>query len=438
MSIEWLSLILVACFALFLITGLPLAFVTGSSAVILTLIMWDPDSLLLVVIRVWNLMMSYAFVAVPMFIFMAIMLERSGVIDELFNAVHLWTGPIRGGLAVATVFACTIMAAMTGIIGAAVVTMGLIALPAMRKRGYNKSLALGTICAGGSLGTLIPPSVPFIVYGLAAEASVGQLFMAGVFPGFLLASLFIAYIGLRTLVNPALCPALPKEERTVPLLVKFSRSKGLILPGILVVAVLGSIYAGIATPSEAAGVGAAGAILCAVIHRKFSWENFKYSSYQTANITAMMAWLFFGASALVGVYTLAGGSEFIEDLLMVVPGGRWGVIIVMQLIFILLGMVLDWLGILLITTPIFVPIVVELGFDKVWFGVLFVMNMQVSYLSPPFGPAMFYLKGVAPPDVTMDDIIRSVWPFMGLQIVGLATVMAFPQIAMWLPGKMIG
>ncbi len=437
MSIELISLLLVVGFVVLLALGLPIAFITGGLAVALTLYLWGPTHLLLIISRVFGLMGNYVLVAVPMFILMASMLERSGVADDLFTALYQWLGPIRGALASATVLACTVMAAITGIIGAAVVTMGLIALPAMLKRGYDKNIAMGCIMAGGSLGTLIPPSVVFIVYGLEAEVSIGKLFIGGMFPGLLLSGLFISYISIRSYLQPGLCPALPKEERVSSLKEKLLMSKFLILPGILIIMVLGSIYLGVTSITEASGVGALGAILCAAVHRRLTWQNIKESVFTTIRTTAMVMWIFFGASTFVGAYTLAGGGEFIKDLMYGLGVGRWGIIIIMQLILIVLGMFVDWLGILLLTMPIFVPMIIELGFDPIWFGVLFVMNMQMSYLSPPFGGALFYMKGVAPQGITMGNIIRSVWPFLGLQLIGLVLVMAFPQIAMWLPLQML-
>lgn len=437
MSIELITLLMLISFGVLLVLGLPLAFITGGTAVAFSLIIWGPDVLLLVVTRVFGLMGNYIFVSVPMFIFMGTMLKESGVVDDLFNAAHVWLGSLRGGLASATVLVSSIMAAMTGIIGATIVTMGLVALPSMLKRHYNKNIVLGSIMAGGSLGTLIPPSVVFIIYGMAAGQSVGKLFMGGVFPGLLLAGMYISYVTIRCFINPELGPALPKEERMIPLKQKLGYGRALILPSFLIIAVLGSIFAGVATPTEAAGIGATGAILITATRRRLTWQAIKETVFETMRTTAMLTWLFFGASALIGVYTLAGGAEFVESTLYGLRLGPWGIIIVMQIILIIMGMFLDWLGILLLTIPIFVPIIIKLGFDPVWFGVLFVMNMQLSYLTPPFGPAIFYLKGVTPPDITTGDLIGSVWPFLGLQLLGLVLVMIFPQIALWLPSMMI-
>jgi tripartite ATP-independent transporter DctM subunit len=328
------------------------------------------------------------------------------------------------------------MAAMVGVLGAEIVTIGIVALPAMLARGYSKDIALGSICAGGGLATLIPPSVVFIMYGLTAGVSIGQLYMAGIIPGLMLAAMYIAYIMTRATLNPALAPRTPTEEASWPLARKLGLAKHLVLPGIVVLMVLGSLYFGWATPTEAGGVGVLGAALSMIAKGRLSWDNVRRAVEETTKTTAMLYWLFFGSSALIGVYTLAGGTQMVQSMLTAFPLGPVGLLIVVQLVWIVLGCFIDWIGILLLTAPIFVPVMVKLGFDPVWLGVLFCMNMQISYISPPFGPAAFYLKGVAPPDVTIGDIFRSIWPYLGLQVVALGIVMAFPQIALWLPQTM--
>ena len=438
MSIEWITVLMIVSFITVLGAGLPLAFATGAVAVIFAVALFGPQSLSLVVSRIFTLMGNYVLVAVPLFIFMACVLERAGVAEELFRAVHVWSGRVRGGLAVAVIISCAIMAAMVGVIGAEVVTMGVVALPAMLSRKYDKDIALGSICAGGGLATLIPPSVVLIMYGLTAGVSVGRLYMAGVVPGLILAGLFITYIATRCFLQPELAPAASAEERSIPLTAKLALLKGLILPGLVAFSVLGSLYLGLATPSEAAGVGALGALISAAVHGRLTWPNIVGAVRDTTKVTCMLYWLFFGASALIGVYTLAGGTSFMKQTITALPVGPWGIVLLMQIVWIILGSLIDWIGILLLTAPIFVPIVESLGFDTVWFGVLFCMNMQISYLSPPFGPAVFYLKGVTPPDITIGDIFHSIWPFMALQIVGLGLVMTFPQLALWLPNTMIG
>ncbi len=437
MSIEWITLLMLVCFMTLLAAGLPLAFATGAVAVIFALGLFGVSSLNLIVSRVFTLMGNYVLVSVPLFILMACVLERAGVAEDLFRAVHVWSGRLRGGLAVAVIISCAIMAAMVGVIGAEVVTMGVVALPAMLSRRYDKDLALGSICAGGGLATLIPPSVVFIMYGLTAGVSVGQLYMAGVVPGLILAGFYIAYIVIRCYVQPGLAPAASEEERNLPLVQRLALLKGLILPALVAFGVLGSLYAGLATPTEAAGVGCLGAFIAAGVHGRLTWENVTRAVVDTTKVTCMLYWLFFGASTLIGVYTLAGGTNFMKQTITALPIGPWGILSLMMIIWIILGCLIDWIGILLLTAPIFVPIIETLGFNTVWFGVLFCLNMQISYLSPPFGPAVFYLKGVTPPEITMGDIFHSIWPFMALQVVALAIVMAFPQLALWLPSLMI-
>ena len=436
MSIELLSFLFVAVFVLVLLTGLPLAFATGAVAVFFAVVLFGWPGLTLVVGRIYTLMGNYVLVSVPLFIFMACVLERAGIAEAIFRAAHVWSGRMPGGLAVAVIISCALMAAMVGVIGAEIVTMGVVALPAMLARGYNKELALGCICAGGGLATLIPPSVVFIMYGLTAGVSIGQLYMAGVIPGLMLAGLYIIYIVVRCRFRPDFAPPASEAELAIPLREKLALLKELILPGLVAFSVLGSLYLGWATPTEAAGVGVLGALIAMWWNGKFGWDKLRKAAEDTAKVTVMLYWLFFGSSALIGVYTLAGGTKLIQDFMTGLPVGPIGVVILIQIIWIVLGCFIDWIGILLLTAPIFIPVVLALGFDPVWMGVLFCMNMQISYISPPFGPAAFYLKGVTPPGITLGDIFQSIWPYMGLQVIALGLVIAFPQIALWLPATM--
>jgi len=419
-----------------LMTGLPLVFVLGGVAVVFTYFLWGPSALYMIATRTFGGMSAFILVATPMFIFMANMLERSGVADDLYNAMHQWVGGLRGGLAMGTVLICVLFAAMAGISGAATVSMGLIALPAMLKRGYDKSIAVGCIMGGGALGILIPPSVTMIFLALIAEQSVGQLFMGGVFPGLLLATLFIIYIAIRCLFQPHLGPPLPREERA-PLREKLIGIRALIIPGILVFMVLGTIFLGIATPTEAAAIGALGSIISAAVYQRLKWPMFKEACYKTFSLTVMVTWIYYGALCFTSLYVAIGAIDLVESILLAVPGGRWGVIITIQLILLLLGCFLDPTAIIMVTVPIFGPIVASLGFDLVWFGVLFVINMEMAYLTPPFGFNLFFMRGVAPKEVIMGDIYRSVAPFVLLQLVGLILVMIFPKIILWLPSLMI-
>jgi tripartite ATP-independent transporter DctM subunit len=329
------------------------------------------------------------------------------------------------------------MAAMVGIVGAEIVTLGMIALPNMLKRNYDHRIALGSICAGGGMATLIPPSVVFIVYAMVAEASVGELFIGGILPGLLLAALFLGYIIIACWIKPEWAPAAPDEEVNVPLIKKLAMLRGLIMPGILGAAVLGSIYTGVATPSEAAGIGCVGALLSAAYNKRLTWSGLKMAVYETAKVTAMLAWLMFGAQCIIGIFSLAGGDEFVKNWVMALPGGKWGVIIGMQIIMVFLGMFLDWVGIVFLCMPLFIPIVETMGFSKVWFGVVFCMNMHISYLSPPFGPSIFYMKGVVGDDISVTRIYKANLPYLWLTFVALAITMAFPQLSLWLPSLML-
>lgn len=437
MAIDTLTLLMLGALIAALVIGMPIAFATGAVAVVFCVALFDFNTLNLVASRVFTLMGNQILVSVPLFILMAMILERAGIAEDIFKAAYIWSGRIRGGLAVAVIISCALMAAMVGVIGAEIVTMGVVALPAMLKRGYSKSLALGSICAGGGLATLIPPSVVFIMYGLTSGTSIGQLYMAGVGPGLLLAGLYILYVTGISYLKPEIAPSAPPEELAIPLVEKLLFVRKLILPGFVALSVLGSLYFGWATPTEAAGMGVVGSVIAAVVNRRFTLPNLRHAIVETTKVTCMLYWLFFGASALVGIYTIAGGTQYLKDLIGGLPIGAWGIFAVVNLIWIALGCIIDWIGILLLTAPIFVPVLTSLGFDPIFIGVIFCMNMQISYISPPFGPAAFYLKGAAPPGISVTDIFRSVWPYLILQVLAIVIVSAFPEIALWLPRTMI-
>lgn len=437
MAVDTLTLLLLLALVSALVVGVPIAFATGAVAVVFGVWLFDVNTLNLIVSRVFTLMGNQILVSVPLFILMAMVLEKAGIAEDIFKAAYVWSGRIRGGLAVAVIISCALMAAMVGVIGAEIVTMGVVALPAMLKRGYGKSLALGSICAGGGLATLIPPSVVLIMYALTTGTSIGQLYMAGILPGAMLAGLYIIYVVTISYLKPEIAPAAPPEEINIPLVEKIGYLKKLILPGAVAFGVLGSLYMGIATPTEAAGIGVAGAVVAAAVNRRLSWAGMSSAVVETTKVTCMLYWLFFGASALIGIYTIAGGTQYLKDLIAGLPIGKWGILLVVNLVWVVLGCIIDWIGILLLTAPIFVPVLVALGFDPIWIGVLFCMNMQISYISPPFGPAAFYLKGAAPPGITMGDIFRSVWPFIGIQVLAVLLLVAFPDIALWLPRTML-
>ena len=433
MSIEILTLIMLGSMIVLLVIGLPLAFVTGIIAFGFALFLYGPLALPLIASRIYGFVSVYALIAVPMFVFMASVLERSGIARDLFGAMHVLAGNLRGGLAIQTMAVAVLMAAMTGIIGGEIVLLGLVALPQMLRLNYDRNLAIGTVCAGGGLGTMIPPSIVLIFYGLTAQVSIGDLFLATVIPGLLLAGIYIAYILIRCYINPDLGPPAPVENRDLSYSEKMKMVRDILLPILVVVMVLGSIYGGIASVSEAAGMGVIGVILCTWIRKELKWQLIRESLHQTMMTCGVILWLVFGATALIGVYNLMGGIDFVKSLMTGLPFPPIVILLIMMAILLVLGFFIDWIGIMMLTMPVFVPIVVEMGYDPVWFGILFCMNMQISYLSPPFGPAAFYLKGVAPPEITLQDIYNSLWPFMALQILALAIVMMFPQLALWLP-----
>jgi tripartite ATP-independent transporter DctM subunit len=446
-GIEWLTLIMFGSLLVLLMAGLPLAFVTGGLACVFLFVLGDERALNIVPSRIFPLMTNYQLSAIPLFIFMASMLERAGIINDMFDVIYKVLGGVKGGLAAATIIASTVLAAMVGVIGAAVVTMGIIALPAMLKRNYDPKIAMGSIMAGGTLGILIPPSILAIIYAVVAEQSVGELFIGAVIPGLLLSGLYILYVIVSCMIDPSKGPPIPEEER-IPFKEKIRLLSNMSAPIALIVIVLGVIFTGVATPVEAAGIGTFGAIVVAAIHRNLDWQTLREASLTTLKASAMVIWIMFGATIFVGLYVLEGGQQFVQGALEATGLGPWGILIIMQIVLVVLGMFLDWVGILLLCVPIFVPIIKALGAASfgldspddlvLWFGVLYLVNMQMSFLSPPFGYALFYLRGVAPADIPMTDIFKSALPFLALQVLGLALCMLFPGLITWLPNLVYG
>jgi tripartite ATP-independent transporter DctM subunit len=433
LGIETITLLVVGVMILLMIAGVPLAWITMILAVGCTLGWLGPAGLPLVASRVYGFVNEYVFVAVPLFVLMACILERSGVAHDLYEAMRLFAGRVPGGVAVQTTLVAMVMAAMTGIIGGEIVLLGLIALPQMLRLGYDRGLAIGIICAGGSLGTMIPPSVVLIVYGLTAGVSISDLFLAAVVPGVMLGLIYIIYVITRCVLDPSLAPRASDADLALPWSEKLRLLRGLILPVIIIVWVLGSIYGGIASITESAGVGVVGAIASAAIRGRLTIELLRDAALRTMVTVGVLLWLTLGANAFIGIYNIMGGTGYLRNLIAGLPLPPLGIVLVMMGILLVLGCIIDWIGITLLTMPIFVPVIKDLGYDPVWFGVVFCMNMQVSYLSPPFGPAAFYLKSVAPPDVTLQQIFRGVLPFIALQLIGLGLVLSFPQIATFLP-----
>jgi tripartite ATP-independent transporter DctM subunit len=449
-DIAWLCVLLFGSLMVLLLLGLPMAFCTGSLAVIFLYVFDNGAILNMLPSRVFPFMTDYQLSAVPLFIFMAAVLEKAGIIEELFDVVYKWLGALKGGLASATVVACTLLAAMVGVVGATEVTMGMIALPAMLRRGYEPKLACGSLLAGGTLGILIPPSVMAIVYAVVAQQSLGELLIGSVFPGLLLSGIYIAYVTTRCYLNPSLGPALPVEERA-SFAEKLRLLRNTIAPVLVILLVLGVIFFGIATPVEAAGIGTFGALVVCALHRRLTWPALADAGVATLKATGMVMWIFFGATMFVGFFIVKGGQTFVAESIIGTGLPPYGILLLMMVVLFFLGMFLDWVGILLLTVPIFLPILKSLQFggladlagvpsEKVplWYGVIFMVNMQVAFLSPPFGYSLFYLKSVAPPQITMAMIFRAAMPFIGLQVLGLALCIVFPQIVLWLPGLLYG
>ncbi|MBK1699171.1 TRAP transporter large permease [Rhodovibrio salinarum] len=432
LGIEAGSLVMFAMLLGLLITGMPLAFVTILVALIFALGWFGPMAVPIVTTRIYSFITQYVFVSVPMFVLMASILDRSGIARDLFDAMRLAAGRLRGGVGVQTLLVAVVLAAMSGIIGGEIVLLGLLALPQMLRLGYDRRLAIGIVCSGGALGTMIPPSIVLIIYGLSANVSISELFTASFVPGLMLASLYTAYVLITGYRNPEMAPVPTDEgEEDVSLARKLALLKGLILPLLVVVFVLGSIYGGIASVTEASAIGVIGVVLSTIIRGEFNWKMMSDAAMQTLRTCGMIVWIGVGATALIGVYNLMGGIDFVERTLTGVSDEPLVVLIVMMLILAVLGMFLDWVGIALLTIPIFAPIVSSLGYDLIWFGVLFALNMQISFLSPPFGPAAFYLKSVAPSDISLGLIFRSLLPFIALQLLALVLVMSFPELALW-------
>jgi tripartite ATP-independent transporter DctM subunit len=441
-SPETLSLVMFGTLFITLFLGHPLAFSLGILALIFGLIGTggSVDILLsMFASKTYGVMEEYVLVAVPLFIFMAQLLDASGIAEKLFRTMHIVLGPIRGGLALAVIMVCTIFAASAGVVGATEVAIGLLAAPALMKRGYNIPLTAGSICAGGTLGIIIPPSIMLVVYGSLAQLSVGHLFTAAMVPGLLLAVLYLAYIAVRCALTPSMGPPLPPEERIYSLGQQLRMVLvSLVPPILLIVMVMGSIIFAVATPTEAAGIGCLGAAILAVVYRKFTWAAVKDAAIATIKTNSMVMTLFLGGNAFQSIFMYLGGSDAISNLLLGLEVHSYVVLFIMMGCVFFLGMFIDWLGILLIVVPIFTPIAMELGFHPLWFATLICVNLQMAFLTPPFGYSLFYLKGIAPEEMTIVHIYKGVVPFICLQWAGLIICILFPYLVLWLPRLMFG
>lgn len=434
MSPASVAIIIVVSFLGTMALGLPIAFCLIGLSTIFMWVFVGPGVLYAVYTNGFRVLTLDIYVAVPLFIFMACLLQYSGMAERLYDTMYKWFAGLRGGLAIGTVVICTLIAAMSGVGATGTITMGLLAYPEMERRGYHKSLALGCVPAGGALGPLIPPSIIMIIIGGFASLSIGKLFMGGVFPGLLMALFFVIHILIIGLRHPERCPAIPPGERA-SWREKFISLRGVILPILLVVLVLGSIYAGATTPSEAGGVGAFGAIVCAAIYRQLNWKMLRESGILALKVTCMLFWLLIGGSAFASLMTMSGVANFFKEILLGVS--PWGFIAITMVIGLILGMLMDASAIIMICIPVFMPIAIEMGYDPLWYALIFTVNMIAGYISPPFGMNLFYMKGIVPSSVSTGDIYKAAWPYFALMILVLIIGIVWPPLLTWLPSQMI-
>ena len=423
-------------------TGFPIAFVIGSVAFIVGILIFGPTTTYHILYsRFYGLSLNYPYLAVPLFTFMGVILQHSGITKDLYESLYESLGRLRGGLAIVTIVFGTILATCLGVIAASVTILTLVALGPMVTRGYDKSLAAGTIVASGTLGILIPPSIMLVVYGPQAGLSIGQMFMGAVFPGLILAGSYLAYVVIRCYLNPEMGPAIPADQLTPFSSAKVWRLlKSLVPPVLLVLAVLGTIFSGIAPPTEAAAVGCLASILMAIAYGKFSFALLKHASIETLRVSAFVVMIAALCYAFVGVFMSAGSGDVVARLILAIPGGRWASFAMIMLIVFLLGLFIEWIGIVFIIVPIFTPIITQLGFNPLWAGMMICINMQMAFQTPPMAMSIFVLKGAAAPELglTMADIIKGVAPFVTIIMVVLVLCSIFPGIITWLPDQMLG
>ncbi|MDD5287501.1 MAG: TRAP transporter large permease subunit [Dehalococcoidales bacterium] len=423
-----------------LATGFPLGLVLWGVGLLIGFLAWGPQVFEMSYARIWGTMTEYVFLAGPLFIFMGMMVEKSGIAENVFESLYITLGKFRGGLAIATILLGTILAACVGVIAASVTMLGLIALPPMLKRGYSKEVATSACCASGVLGILIPPSIMLVLYGPIANVSVGRLFMAAFMPGFLLSFLYCIYIAIRAYLRPNECPVISNEEAAVPLRKKlYLLTTSIIPPLFLIVAVLGTIFLGIAAPTEAAAVGALAATLLAFTHRSLNFKVLKETCFHAMKVFCMIIIVVFGASIFSGIFMALNCGTVVRDFVVAAPFGKWGIFFIIMVIIFILGMFIDWLGIVMILVPVVTPIADALGFDRLWFSMMIIVNLQMSFLSPPFAWAIFIIKGIASQEmgITTNDIIKGVIPYIVIILFMLLLMSIWPQIILWLPNMMI-
>ena len=436
-----LSLMMFPGLFILIFLGFPVAFALISVAFAFGLYTFGDAVIFQFISKIEGISTNFILAAVPLFVFMGSMLERSGIAQQLFNAIHMWTRRLPGGLSIGTVIMCIIFAASTGVIGATETVVGLLAIPAMLKHKYSHSLISGTICAGGSLGTIIPPSVVVVVLGPIADVSIGDLMVGMLIPGLILASLYIIYIFFLCLIKPENGPRIDAEDEISKLTLNqklIITVKALIPPLLMIFAVLGSIMLGWAAPTEAAALGAAGSIVLSLFYKKLNWETFKGALIKTITVTSMIMFILMAGTMFTGVFAASGGMSVMKNVVESLNLAPWLLLLTFLLVIFIAGFFLEWISILLIFIPVFIPIVNSLGYDPVWFCVLVLIMIQTSYLTPPMAPAIFYLRGVAPKEITLISMYNGVIPFVIIQIIALGIVSYYPETVLWLPDKLLG
>jgi tripartite ATP-independent transporter DctM subunit len=428
------------CLFIFLIMlGFPVAFTLIGMAFIFGFYAMGTPILNLLVQNTYDIMNNDVLVAVPLFLFMGYVIERASILDRLFYSLEIAARNIPGSMAVAALITCALFATATGIVGAVVTLMGLLAFPAMLKAGYDTRLSAGVICAGGTLGIMIPPSILLIVYGATASVSVVRLYAAAMIPGFMLAGLYLLYVVTRAIINPKLAPKLPRELADIPFFqIVFQVATSVLPLAVLIMCVLGAILFGLATPSEAAAIGALGALVLAVLYRALTWQRLKEATYLTARTTAMVCYLFIGSWTFSSVFSHLGGEQLIEEWVLSLNLSTVTFLILAQLIIFLLGWPLEWTEIIIIFVPIFLPLLAHFDVDPILFGILVALNLQTSFLTPPMAMSAYYLKGIAPPQVQLVQIFRGCMPFLVMVFIAMVLLYTFPGIALWLPALLYG
>ena len=436
----WVTILMLGGLLVTILSGFPIALPIGFVALVVGYLVFGAPVLDVIYTQVYGILHNYLLLALPLFVFMGVTLEYSGIADKMYDALFLLLGGLRGGLAIVTVIIGTVIAACVGVMSASVTLVTTLALPSMIKRGYDKKLAAGAVAGGGTLGILIPPSVMLVIYGPMARLSVGKLFMGAFVPGVTLAGLYCAYIFIRCLLQPNLAPIVPAEERAVPLIHKMRLFiTSLLPPTFIILAVLGTIFAGIAPPTEAAAVGAAAALILTAAYRKLNWQNLRGIMLRSINITCMAYFIAVMSVGYTGVFLRSGAGEVVQQLVLATPGGRWAAFAVIMFIYFILGFFIEWIGIFFIMVPLLAPLAPVLGFDPVWFGLMICINLQMSFLTPPYAFTIFVMRAAAPAELGVEtgDIIKGIVPYVFIIMVCLGLCIAFPQMILWLPSMMI-